>query len=162
MAVKARTASRALQALRSEDRVAILNRIAESLEQHEQHIMAENALDVEAAGGGKVSDALLQRLILKPSKIQQLAGGFCATLCNMRSAGSERMGISVQVQCDGGIWLMHSCEACACATCTPCADGIRAIAKQEEPIGRLLSRLEVAEGLVLDKVRSHWGQAGFL
>ncbi|KAI3438423.1 hypothetical protein D9Q98_000854 [Chlorella vulgaris] len=109
MAVKARTASRALQALRSEDRVAILNRIAESLEQHEQHIMAENALDVEAAGGGKVSDALLQRLILKPSKIQQLA------------------------------------------------DGIRAIAKQEEPIGRLLSRLEVAEGLVLDKVTSPIG-----
>ena len=33
------------------------------------------------------------------------------------------------------------------------ADGIRAIAKQEEPVGRLLSRLEVAEGLVLDKVR---------
>ena len=32
------------------------------------------------------------------------------------------------------------------------ADGIRAIAKQEEPVGRLLSRLEVAEGLVLDKV----------
>lgn len=34
------------------------------------------------------------------------------------------------------------------------ADGIRAIAKQEEPVGRLLSRLEVAEGLVLDKVRA--------
>lgn len=34
----------------------------------------------------------------------------------------------------------------------PPADGIRAIAKQEEPVGRLLSRVEVAEGLVLDKV----------
>ncbi|EFN57361.1 hypothetical protein CHLNCDRAFT_30278 [Chlorella variabilis] len=108
MAVKARSASRALQALRSEDRVAILNRIADSLEQHEQQIMAENAVDV-AAAGGTISDSLLQRLVLKPNKIHQLA------------------------------------------------DGIRAIAKQEEPVGRLLSRLEVAEGLVLDKVTSPIG-----
>ena len=74
MAVKARSASRALQALRSEDRVAILNRIADSLEQHEQQIMAENAVDV-AAAGGTISDSLLQRLVLKPNKIHQLAGG---------------------------------------------------------------------------------------
>lgn len=45
-----------------------------------------------------MSPALLQRLILKPAKIQQLA------------------------------------------------DGIRAIAAQEEPIRRVLQRLEVAEG----------------
>ncbi|PSC76802.1 delta-1-pyrroline-5-carboxylate synthase A isoform X2 [Micractinium conductrix] len=108
MAVKARAASRALQALTSADRVAILHRIADSLEAHEAEIMAENAVDVEAAGG-KVSEALLQRLVLKPNKIAQLA------------------------------------------------DGIRAIAKQEEPVGRLLSRLEVAEGLVLDKVTSPIG-----
>ncbi|KAL4444932.1 hypothetical protein ABPG77_003982 [Micractinium sp. CCAP 211/92] len=108
MAVKARAASRALQALSSADRVAILNRIADSLEAHEAQIMAENALDVEAAQG-KVNEALLQRLVLKPNKIAQLA------------------------------------------------DGIRAIAKQEEPVGRLISRLEVAEGLVLDKVTSPIG-----
>lgn len=35
--------------------------------------MAENAQDVEAATG-KVSDALLQRLVLKHNKIAQLAG----------------------------------------------------------------------------------------
>lgn len=73
MAVKARAASRALQALSSADRVAILNRIADSLEAHEAQIMAENALDVEAAQG-KVNEALLQRLVLKPNKIAQLAG----------------------------------------------------------------------------------------
>jgi gamma-glutamyl phosphate reductase len=39
------------------------------------------------------------------------------------------------------------------------ADGIRAIAKQEEPVGRLLSRMEVAEGLVLDKVRRQPGSS---
>ena len=73
MAVKARAASRQLQALPSEQRVAILNRIADSLESHEQQIMAENAVDVEAATG-RISDALLQRLVLKPNKIHQLAG----------------------------------------------------------------------------------------
>lgn len=108
MAVKARAASRALQALPSSDRVAILNRIADSLEAHEAEIMAENAIDVEAVKG-KVGEALMQRLVLKHNKIAQLAAG------------------------------------------------IRAIAKQDEPVGRLLSRLEVAEGLVLDKVTSPIG-----
>ena len=47
---------------------------------------------------GKAADALLQRLGLKPAKIQQLA------------------------------------------------EGIRAIAAQDEPVGRLISRTEIAEG----------------
>ncbi|KAF6259215.1 glutamic-gamma-semialdehyde dehydrogenase [Scenedesmus sp. NREL 46B-D3] len=64
--------------------------------------MAENAKDVEGAGD-KISEALLQRLVLKPQKIQQLA------------------------------------------------DGIRAIAAEEEPIRRVISRMEVAEGLNLEK-----------
>lgn len=51
-----------------------------------------------AEAGGQVSPALLQRLVLKPQKIQQLA------------------------------------------------EGIRAIAAQEEPIRRVMQRLEVAEG----------------
>jgi delta-1-pyrroline-5-carboxylate synthetase len=109
MASKARSASRQLQALPSETRVAILNRIADCLEANESRIMAENAKDIEASSQGKVADALLQRLILKPNKIAQLA------------------------------------------------DGIRAIAKQEEPIGHLLNRTEIAEGLILDKVTSPIG-----
>lgn len=35
--------------------------------------------------------------------------------------------------------------------------GIRSIAEQEEPLGRLLSRMELADGLVLDKVSSPIG-----
>lgn len=108
MAVKARAAARELQVLPSETRVAILNRIADSIESHEAQIMAENAQDVEAATG-KISDALLQRLILKPTKLKLLA------------------------------------------------DGIRAIGKQEEPIGRHISKMEIAEGLVLEKVTSPIG-----
>lgn len=108
MAQRARAASRQLQALPTADRVAILQRVADKLQSHEAEIMAENAKDVEAATG-KISDALLQRLVLKPNKIQQLA------------------------------------------------DGIRAIAAQDEPLGRVLSRMEIAQDLVLEKVTSPIG-----
>lgn len=37
------------------------------------------------------------------------------------------------------------------------AEGIRSIARQDEPVGRLLERMELAEGLVLDKVSSPIG-----
>lgn len=70
--------------------------------------MEENSKDVQAATG-KINDSLLQRLILKPNKIKQLA------------------------------------------------EGIRSIARQREPIGRLLSRTELADGLVLDKITSPIG-----
>ncbi|GAX76379.1 hypothetical protein CEUSTIGMA_g3825.t1 [Chlamydomonas eustigma] len=108
MAVRARAASRALQALPTEERVAILNRVAAALIQHQEEILTENAKDVQEAEG-KVADSLLQRLVLKPSKISLLA------------------------------------------------EGIRAIALQEEPIGKLLTKTEVAEGLILDKVTAPIG-----
>eukprot|EP00882_Tetradesmus_deserticola_P002291 GHRQ01002445.1.p1 GENE.GHRQ01002445.1~~GHRQ01002445.1.p1 ORF type:complete len:428 (+),score=166.86 GHRQ01002445.1:479-1762(+) len=101
-AQKARNASRKLQALATEERVAMLNRVADALLAKESEIMAENSMDVEEAGD-KISQSLLQRLVLKPQKIQQLA------------------------------------------------DGIRAIAAEEEPIRRVMSRMEVAEGLTLEK-----------
>lgn len=59
--------------------------------------------DVEEAKANNTSDALLQRLALKPQKIAQLA------------------------------------------------EGVRAIAAQQEPLGRALSRTRVADGLVLEK-----------
>lgn len=72
-AIRARAASRALQALSSEERVDVLRAIADTLEAHTDEILAANAEDVEASKG-KISDSLLQRLILKPAKIAQLAG----------------------------------------------------------------------------------------
>jgi hypothetical protein len=62
-----------------------------------QAILEANAADI-AEHSGKISDTLLQRLVLKPAKLAQLA------------------------------------------------EGIRAIAAQEEPVGRLLSRTEVSQG----------------
>lgn len=108
MATRARAAARQLQALTTEDRVRILNDIADSIEENESVIMKENEADVMDAKG-KISESLLQRLILKPAKIAQLA------------------------------------------------DGIRAIARQEEPIGKIIGRTELASGLVLEKVTSPIG-----
>lgn len=105
-ALKARAASRVLQALPSARREAVLAAVADALLAAEGEIMAANAEDVAAAAAGpkKIADSLMQRLKLKSDKIEQLA------------------------------------------------DGIRSIAHQDEPVGRLLGRTELAEGLVLDKV----------
>lgn len=107
-AIQARTSARQLQGLSSEERRAILLSIADEIEKQSSRILEENAADVEAATG-TISDSLLQRLILKPAKISQLA------------------------------------------------DGIRSIARQEEPIGKLLCKTELADGLVLEKVTSPIG-----
>jgi len=108
MAQRARAASRKVQALPSSEREAMVQRVADALVAAQAEILAENAADVEQAKGA-ISDTLLQRLILKPAKLEQLASG------------------------------------------------IRAIAKQEEPIGRLIQRMEVAQGLVLDKITAPIG-----
>mmetsp|Transcript_6823 Transcript_6823/g.19678 ORF Transcript_6823/g.19678 Transcript_6823/m.19678 type:complete len:819 (+) Transcript_6823:202-2658(+) len=107
-ALRARAASRTLQSLDTSKRVAILQRVADSLLASEEDIMAANEEDV-AASSTKIDNTLMQRLKLKPAKLQALAAG------------------------------------------------IRAIAAQEEPIGRQISKMEIAEGLVLEKVSSPIG-----
>lgn len=102
LAVHARDASRRLQSLPTQERVQMLLRIADALVAHEETIMEANAEDV-AAATGSISDALLQRLVLKPSKVAQLA------------------------------------------------EGVRAIAAMQEPIGKVISRMEIAEGMILEK-----------
>ncbi|KAJ9533517.1 hypothetical protein QJQ45_026589, partial [Haematococcus lacustris] len=77
MALRARAASRVLQSLPSLQRQQMLERLADSLEDATEEIMAANSLDVQQAQG-KVGDALLQRLVLKPAKIAQLAAGIRA------------------------------------------------------------------------------------
>lgn len=74
-AIRARAASRQLQALPTAARQAVLERIACALESSEAEIMAANAKDVELSTAAGVEDALMQRLKLKPEKIQQLARG---------------------------------------------------------------------------------------
>jgi delta l-pyrroline-5-carboxylate synthetase len=108
LASAARIAARQLNAVSTSKRTSILYAIADGIESNTAAILDANREDIDASKG-KISDALLQRLILKPQKLAQLAAG------------------------------------------------IRAIAEQDEPIGKLLSRMELADGLVLDKVTSPIG-----
>ena len=55
-------------------RVAILQRVAESLLAAQDEILAANEQDV-AASTGKIDNTLMQRLKLKPAKLQALAQG---------------------------------------------------------------------------------------
>lgn len=75
VAVAARTASRALQALSSAERSAILMRLADALEAKEDEITDMNLIDVRAAENSGTSQALIQRLKLKPGRIHSLAEG---------------------------------------------------------------------------------------
>jgi len=108
-AVAARAASRQLQALSSEERSELLNRIADALEANEPAILAENLLDIAAAEQANCEPALLNRLKLKPGKIKQLA------------------------------------------------DGARQIGAMDEPIARQISKMEVADGLMLEQVTAPLG-----
>ncbi len=86
VATRARAAARALQALPSATRTAALGAIAAALESHAEEILAENAADV-AAATGNISAALLQRLVLTPAKIAQLAAGVRAIAAQAEPLG---------------------------------------------------------------------------
>ncbi len=107
-AVAARSAGRRLAALSSEERRALLERVAGALDAGRDRILAENALDVadgeRAVAEGRMRAALAKRLALSDAKLDALV------------------------------------------------DGIRAIARAPEPLGRVLRRTELAPGLVLRQV----------
>jgi delta-1-pyrroline-5-carboxylate synthetase len=103
MAKSARSASRALQFLSSEERVNILLAIAEAIKAQTADILAENAKDMTAAKSAGIAGAMLKRLLLTTDKLDTL-------------------------------YL-----------------GIKSIAGQDEPLGALISRTELADGLMLDK-----------
>ncbi|CAI5940434.1 unnamed protein product [Closterium sp. NIES-64] len=78
MAVAARDASRKLQALSTEQRKQVLLDVADALVKREAEIVEQNAHDVRTSEINGVAPALLQRLKLKPNRIQQLAEGIRA------------------------------------------------------------------------------------
>ncbi|CAI7832717.1 unnamed protein product [Closterium sp. NIES-54] len=78
MAVAARDASRKLQALSQEKRKEILLNVADALVKREEEIIEQNNHDVRLAEIHRVAPALIQRLKLKPGRINQLAEGIRA------------------------------------------------------------------------------------
>lgn len=69
---RARTASRQIATLRTEVKDRALLAMANALEQYADEILAENALDIADAQAKGVSEALLDRLLLTPSRIAGL------------------------------------------------------------------------------------------
>lgn len=69
----AQQASRALAVATTEEKNAALHAIAESIERHADTILAANAEDVARGRANGLTDALLDRLLLTPARLQALA-----------------------------------------------------------------------------------------
>jgi len=75
VALECRRASRALQALPSAARVALLHRLADGLLASSDTVLAANARDVAAAEAAGLAAPLIARLRLTPAKLAALAAG---------------------------------------------------------------------------------------
>eukprot|EP01006_Ploeotia_vitrea_P028707 TRINITY_DN61344_c0_g1_i1.p1 TRINITY_DN61344_c0_g1~~TRINITY_DN61344_c0_g1_i1.p1 ORF type:complete len:768 (+),score=35.58 TRINITY_DN61344_c0_g1_i1:61-2364(+) len=103
MAEQARSESRNLQLLSSDERRNILSAVADAIKSNEKEILKVNAIDVANAEKANLTGPILKRLSLTSEKIDTLY------------------------------------------------KGIKSIANQDEPIGKLLDRTEIADKLILDK-----------
>ena len=71
---EARLAKKKLAGITAEQKNLALEKMAESLVEHTDEILAANAQDMEAARG-KISDVMLDRLMLNAGRIQSMADG---------------------------------------------------------------------------------------
>ena len=74
-ALRAKTASRALVDLSADAKKRALEAMATALEQASADILFHNEIDVEAAREAEISPAMVDRLILTPKTIQDMAAG---------------------------------------------------------------------------------------
>ncbi|MBA0572260.1 hypothetical protein Golob_002614, partial [Gossypium lobatum] len=121
MAVAARECSRRLQAMHSDDRRKILLDIADALEANESLIKVENEADVADAQDAGYDKSLVARLALKPGKA------------------------SIYLFLDLCFTLIIILQI------SNLAKSVRVLAEMEEPIGQVLKRTELADGLILEK-----------
>ncbi|MBA0666411.1 hypothetical protein Goklo_002823 [Gossypium klotzschianum] len=121
MAVAARECSRRLQAMHSDDRRKILLDIADALEANESLIKVENEADVADAQDAGYDKSLVARLALKPGKA------------------------SIYLFLDLCFTLIIILQIASLAK------AVRVLAEMEEPIGQVLKRTELADGLILEK-----------
>ncbi|MBA0630692.1 hypothetical protein Godav_002762, partial [Gossypium davidsonii] len=124
MAVAARECSRRLQAMHSDDRRKILLDIADALEANESLIKVENEADVADAQDAGYDKSLVARLALKPGKAS------IYLFLDLYSSGFTLI-IILQI--------------------ASLAKAVRVLAEMEEPIGQVLKRTELADGLILEK-----------
>ena len=70
--IKAKQAKALLGAVEAEEIDRALLKMADKLEEHTAPILAANAQDIEAARG-KISDVMIDRLMLSPERISGMA-----------------------------------------------------------------------------------------
>jgi glutamate-5-semialdehyde dehydrogenase len=75
LAKQAKTASRRLAPLSSEEKNRALCLMAERLEGKSQYLLNENSKDIEAAKRAGISGAILDRIALDPGRVQSMAKG---------------------------------------------------------------------------------------
>ena len=75
MAARARQATLDSGGATEEQRHAALESLAAALLEHQEEILAANALDLEAAETNQLSAALVDRLRLSPERIAAIAAG---------------------------------------------------------------------------------------
>lgn len=117
MARAARAQSRVLASLTSAERSAILMRIADALEAREADIMTANAIDV-ANATGHIEGNMLQRLVIKPGKLEQLAAGV-RQLANMDEPIGKLLNKTeiAEVRAPTFVYLCLLASACTCLVC---------------------------------------------
>jgi glutamate-5-semialdehyde dehydrogenase len=72
-AAMARVASRQVAQLSSKQKNRLLLTMAEKIEQSQQNILNHNQLDIDAGKANELSDAMLDRLLLTPKRINDIA-----------------------------------------------------------------------------------------
>ncbi|RME63866.1 MAG: hypothetical protein D6790_04085, partial [Caldilineae bacterium] len=73
MGRRAKAASHKLALLTTDQKNAALHAIADELEARAEEVMAQNALDIADGRANGLSEALLDRLLLTPARMQALA-----------------------------------------------------------------------------------------
>lgn len=140
-AVRARNASRKLQALPTEERVAMLHRIADAIVANEEPIMAENVKVLLWLGPAAAS--------YLPAGVGVSSVLLCLTSSPLGCMHHMRTSLHLQDVEEAKGKISESLLQRLILKpqkIKQLADGIRAIAAEEEPIRRILSRMEVAEG----------------
>ncbi|XP_047312589.1 delta-1-pyrroline-5-carboxylate synthase 1-like [Impatiens glandulifera] len=131
MAVAARECSRKLQSRTSDERRGILIAVADALEANEELIIAENQVDVEEAEACGYDRSLISRLVMKPGKASIFFFLKTAALFLYLEEADSHYYYCMQI--------------------SSLAKSIRLLADMEEPIGCVLKKTELADGLVLEK-----------
>ena len=101
LAADCEQAARELSTLPTEKKNRVLRRMADALEAEEEAILAANGQDVSAAREEGISDALIDRLVLNPERIEKMAdalrdvASFADPVGEMSSTTKRPSGIEV-------------------------------------------------------------------